>query len=80
MLSWVANVASELIAEYLGDQVNGGSGLILQGKPGYWEATIATPASAHWLGTVNHEVGGTSVDLGSAQNIVGPVTVIGNGA
>ena len=37
------------------------------------DPTIVTPSSAHWLVTVNYEVGRPVVDLDSAESIVRPV-------
>ena len=37
------------------------------------DPTIVTPSSAHWLVTVNHEVGRGVVDLDAAESIVRPV-------
>ena len=37
------------------------------------DPTIVTPSSAHWLVTVNHEVGRSVVDLDTAESIVRPV-------
>ena len=37
------------------------------------DPTIVTPSSAHWLVTLNHEVGRDVVDLGTAESIVRPV-------
>ena len=37
------------------------------------EPTIVTPSSAHWLVTVNYEVGRAVVDLDAAESIVRPV-------
>ena len=75
----VHNVPSELIAEYLAPRVKSGRRIDLTGltggyvKPGYSDPTVVTPSSAHWLVTVNHEVGQNVVDLGSAQSIVRPI-------
>ena len=75
----VHNVPSELIAEYLVPRVNNGRRIDLTRlsdgyvKPGYSDPAVVTPSSAHWLVTVNHEVGHNVVDLGSAQSIVRPV-------
>ena len=74
----VHNVPSELIAEYLAPRVMSGRRIDLTGltggyvKPGY-SPTVVTPSSAHWLVTVNHEVGENLVDLDSAQSIVRPI-------
>ena len=75
----VHNVPSELIADYLVPRVNSGRRIDLTGlsngyvKPGYSDPTIVTPSSAHWLVTVNHQVGRNLVDLDTAQSIVRPV-------
>ena len=75
----VHNVPSELIAEYLAPRVMSGRRIDLTGltggyvKPGYSDPTVVTPSSAHWLVTVNHEVGENLVDLDSAQSIVRPI-------
>ena len=81
-LSWVANVALELIAEYLVPRVNSGRRLDLTEisgwyvKPGYSDGTIVTASSAHSLVTPNREVRRALMGLSSAQSMVRPV--IGN--
>jgi Ca-activated chloride channel family protein len=42
-------------------------------KPGYADPTIVTPSDAHWMVSVNHEVGHDVVDLHNALSIVRPV-------
>ena len=75
----VINVPSQLIAEYLVSRVNSGRRIDLTQlsngyvKPVYTNPSVVTPSSAHWLVTVNYEVGYNVVDLGSAQSIVRPV-------
>ncbi len=75
----VHNVPSELIAKYLVPRVKSGRridlGKLSDGyvKTGYSDPTIVTPSSAHWLVSVNYEVGRELVDLDSAQSIVRPV-------
>ena len=77
----VHNVPSELQAEYLVTRVTSGMRIDLHRiTDGYVDQstsdsdpTIVTPSSAHWLVSVNHEVGRSVVDLDAAQSIVRPV-------
>ena len=75
----IHNVPSQLIADYLIPRVNTGKRIDLTEltggyvKPGYGDPSIVTPSSAHWLVTVNHEVGRDVVDLSAARSIVRPV-------
>ena len=75
----VHNVPSQLQAAWLTAKVNTGISLDLTElsdgyvQPGYGEPTIVTPSSAHWLVTVNYEVGRELVDLAAALSIVRPV-------
>ncbi len=77
----VHNVPSELQAEFLTPRVENGTRIDLHNiTDGYvdrrtsdTDPTIVTPSSAHWLVSVNHEVGRDVVDLSAAQSIVRPV-------
>jgi Ca-activated chloride channel homolog len=75
----VHNVPSELQGEYLVPRMKTGMGPDLTEltdgyvKPDYGDPTIVTPSSAHWLVTVNYELGRELVDLKAAPSIVRPV-------
>ena len=74
----VYDVPPSLQAAYLVDRLKWGirrpiweeSGIPID--PNIPDPTIVTPSSAHWLVTVNHEVGRSVVDLAAAQSIVSP--------
>ena len=75
----VYDAPSELQGKYLSELLRFGTrrdlnketnGYVVKNIP---DPTIVTPSSAHWLVTVNYEVGRTVVDLDSAQSIVRPV-------
>ena len=75
----VYNAPSELQGKYLSELLRFGTRMDLHGiTDGYVVAnipdpTIVTPSSAHWLVTVNYEVGREVVDLDAAESIVRPV-------
>ncbi len=75
----VYDTPSELQGKYLSELLRFGTrrdlhketnGYVVKNIP---DPTIVTPSSAHWLVTVNHEVGRTVVDLDAAESIVRPV-------
>ena len=75
----VYNAPSELQGKYLSELLRFGtrrdlhketSGYVVENIP---DPTIVTPSSAHWLVTVNFEVGRPVVDLDAAKSIVRPV-------
>ncbi|MBI2171476.1 MAG: VWA domain-containing protein [Chloroflexi bacterium] len=78
----VHDVPSELQAEYLVPRVKSGTRIDLSQLSGGYVApnvpdpTIVTPSDAHWMVTVNHEVGHDVVDLKGALGIVRPVVGI----
>ncbi len=75
----VYNAPSELIGKYLSQRIRFGTPMNLHEQTnGYVEKdikdpTVVTPSSAHWLVSVNHEVGRNVVDLAGAEPIVRPV-------
>ena len=75
----VYNVPSELQGKYLSGLLRFGTridlhkvtdGYVVKDPP---DPTMVTPSSAHWLVTVNHEVGRVVADLDAAESIVRPV-------
>ena len=75
----VYNVPSELRGKYLSELLRFGTrrdlnketnGYVVKNIP---DPTIVTPSSAHWLVTLNYEVGRPVVDIESAESIVRPV-------
>ena len=75
----VYDAPSELQGKYLSELLKNGrrldlskitNGYVVKDIP---DPTIVTPSSAHWLVTVNHEVGRSVVDLDAAESIVRPV-------
>ena len=75
----VYDAPSELQGKYLSELLRFGTrrdlhketnGYVVENIP---DPTIVTPSSAHWLVTVNYEVGRPVVDLDTAQIIVRPV-------
>ena len=75
----VYDAPSELQGRYLIERLLYGTrldlnkitnGYVVENIP---DPTIVTPSSAHWLVTVNYEVGRSVVDLDTAESIVRPV-------
>ena len=75
----VYDAPSELQGKYLSELLRFGTrrdlhketnGYVVKNIP---DPTIVTPSSAHWLVTVNYEVGRAVVDLDAAERIVRPV-------
>ena len=75
----VYDAPSELQGKYLIELLTNGKRLDLNKITGGYvvkdipDPTIVTPSSAHWLVTVNYEVGRAVVDLDTAKSIVRPV-------
>ena len=75
----VYDAPSELQGEYLSELLRFGTrrnlheetnGYVVENIP---DPTIVTPSSAHWLVTLNHEVGRSVADIDAADSIVRPV-------
>ena len=75
----VYDAPSELQGKYLSELLKNGmrldlskitNGYVVKDIP---DPTIVTPSSAHWLVTVNYDVGRPVVDLDAAESIVRPV-------
>ena len=75
----VYDAPSELQGKYISELLRFGTrrdlheetnGYVVKSIP---DSTIVTPSSAHWLVTVNYEVGRAVVDLDAAESIVRPV-------
>ena len=75
----VYDAPSELQGKYLSELLRFGTRRDLHKETGGHvvkdipDPTIVTPSSAHWLVTVNYEVGRNVVDLDAAESIVRPV-------
>ena len=75
----VYDAPSELQGKYLSELLNFGTRLDLNKITNDYvvknipDPTIVTPSSAHWLVTVNHEVGRDVVNIEAAKSIVRPV-------